>query len=355
LDHNKFTPRWNWSNPTANVNTGNNVLSRLVTGSGKAVIASTGFATQSNQTYIYALNEATGVIDWQYNFGVLSRVNDPSVTDGRVFVASSGHSDTFMWSFDVNTGALKYKTAFESQWDRYLAPAIKNGYIYTNGGYFGGMNRFKEATGKLNWFASLEQYDGWSPAVDDNYAYAYTGDKLHAVNLTTGMTEFTIPNNGSTATFGATPVLLGDGTALVVDAKSSAYSVFSFHLIRYDLNTRTELWRAPGSFASDPVVAAGAVYVLNTQSNALEAYRLSDGALLWSWSPSDTNEKVSVGFNLIVTNNLLFVSSANATYAIDLATHQPVWSNSHTGGLSLSSNKVLYITSDREVQAVSVD
>lgn len=355
LDPNKFMPRWNWSNPTATVNSGTNVLTKATTGSGKVVIASTGFATQSNQTYLYALNESTGAIEWQYNFGVLSRVNDPSVTDGRVFVASSGHSDTFMWSFDVDAGTFKYKTAFESQWERYLAPTVKNGYLYTNGGYFGGMYRFKEATGKLNWFANLEQYDGWSPSIDDNYAYAYTGDKLHAVNLSTGLTAFTLANTGATLTTGATPVLPGDGTALIVDSKSSAYSVFSFHLIRYDLNTRAELWRTTGSFGSDPAVAANVVYVLNTQSNALEAYRLSNGALLWSWSPSDPNEKVAAGFNLIVTNNLLFVGSTDATYAIDLITHQSVWSNPHTGSLSLSSNKMLYITSDTEIHAFSLD
>ena len=355
LAPNKFMPRWNWSNPTAAINSGNNVLSRPITGSGKVLVASSGFATQSNQTYLYALNESTGSVEWQYNFGVLSHVNDPAVTDGRVFVASSGYGDTFMWSFDVNTGALKYKTPFESQGDRYLAPSVKNGYVYTNGGYYGGMYRFKEATGKLNWFANLEQYDNWSPAVDDNYAYAYTGDKLHAINLSTGLTAFALPNNGLTLTYGATPVLPGDGTALVVDAKSNAYSVFAFHLIRYDLNTHAELWRTTGSFNSDPVVAAGVVYVLNTQTNAVEAYRLSSGTLLWSWSPSDTYEKVSASFNLVVTNNLLFVSSTNATYAIDLTTHQAVWSSPHTGSLSLSSNKMLYITSDAEIYAFSLD
>jgi outer membrane protein assembly factor BamB len=46
---------------------------------------------------------------------------------------------------------------------------------------------------------------------------------------------------------------------------------------------------------------------------------------------------------VVVTKNLAFVSTNRAVYAIDLATHQPVWSYPVAGMLAVSGNGMLYI------------
>jgi outer membrane protein assembly factor BamB len=50
-----------------------------------------------------------------------------------------------------------------------------------------------------------------------------------------------------------------------------------------------------------------------------------------------TKEKLpdTFGVNLIVTNNLLFVAAKHNTYALDLASHQAVWSYHFAGKLAL--------------------
>jgi outer membrane protein assembly factor BamB len=57
----------------------------------------------------------------------------------------------------------------------------------------------------------------------------------------------------------------------------------------------------------------------------------------------------------VVTKNLFFVSTGNATYAVDIATRKNVWSYPAGGSLALSSQGVLYIVQDRgTIAAISV-
>ena len=273
---------------------------------------------------------------------------------GRVFVATSGHEDTAMWSLDIADGTVKFRTDFDAQWEHYLAPTVKNGYVYTNGGYYGGMYAFKGSTGAQRFFAGLEQYDLWTPAVDDTQAYAYTGYNFFAVNRLTGERTVTIRNNTFNwwgYSLNMSPVLPGDGSVLVVDGVFN--NVHSNHLIRYDPVQGGEWWRVDGTFTSNPVVSGNTVFVLNSTSNQLESSRSRD----WS-NPLDVGcrqcaETLPVG-NLVLTDNLIFVGTNVSTYAIDLATHQPVWSTANVGSLAISSNKVLYIVKPGSIEAFSL-
>jgi outer membrane protein assembly factor BamB len=350
LDPTHFVAQWSWNNPSSATGT----LTPATTGSGKVVLASSGYFSQA---YLYTLNESDGSLAWQYDFGSIFAVNHPAVADGRVFVASSGHEDTFMWSFDVNDGTFKYKTPFSSQWEHYLAPVIKDGYVFTDGGYGGGIYRFKERTGQLSWIGALEQYELWSPAIDEHYAYAYTGYSFTALDVKTGTTAFTVSNpsfNWWGYSLNIAPVLPGDGSVILVDGVFDFGYAHSNNLIRYSVSGQNESWRVSGSFASDPVVANGTLYVINAATNALEARDLPTGQLLWLWTPTITGETLNVN-NIVLTDNLVFVSTTSGTRAINLSTHQSVWSISASGHLTLSSNKKLYIVADQRVDAINLD
>ena len=71
----------------------------------------------------------------------------------------------------------------------------------------------------------------------------------------------------------------------------------------------------------------------------LEARALADGKLQW------TSENLGEGGfqSVLVTRNLAFVSNANKTVALDLATQKVVWNYPRGGSLAISSNGVLYI------------
>jgi len=48
--------------------------------------------------------------------------------------------------------------------------------------------------------------------------------------------------------------------------------------------------------------------------------------------------------DVLVTDNLVFVSTNAGTYAIDRTTHQSVWSYPQFGSVAISANGVLYIS-----------
>ena len=65
------------------------------------------------------------------------------------------------------------------------------------------MYAFNGSSGSQNWFGSVPQYDGWTPAVDGKYAYAYTGGGVttpiegdHNDQLATGATAATVSDPG---------------------------------------------------------------------------------------------------------------------------------------------------------------
>jgi outer membrane protein assembly factor BamB len=341
LDMARFTTGWSWTSPFLYT-----LLSPATTGSGLVVVSATG---SDSPAYLVALNEADGTTAWQHDFGSVHNLNHPAAAAGRVFVATSGREDTAMWSFELATGQQLFRAPFESQWDSYLAPTFGNGIVYTNGGYYGGLYAFEATSGLTHWFASLAPYHSWSPAVDDTYAHAYTGSEWVAVNRVTGEPLFSVPNgtfNGDYA-LNTAPVIDTPDTIVVVDAVQPSVPQLANHLIRYSISQRNELWHVSGSFASNPATADGRIYVLSTAANGLDVYDASNGAKLWSWGAP---EEIPVG-NLIVTNNLVFASTATATYAIDVVSHQSVWSTPQAGHLALSSNGVLYIVSSQRIDA----
>ena len=63
--------------------------------------------------------------------------------------------------------------------------------------------------------------------------------------------------------------------------------------------------------------------------------------VLWSWVPG--TDDTAFHRNVVVTKNLAFVSTNRAVYAIDLVTHQPVWSYPAPGMLAVSGSGMLYI------------
>jgi outer membrane protein assembly factor BamB len=340
LDESVFTSGWTWASPFQYTS-----LSPVTTGSGLAVVSATG---RFSPAYLVALNEADGTIAWQHDFGSIHHVNHPATSAGRVFVATSGHEETAMWSFELATGQQVFRTPFGAQWQTFLAPTFKDGAIYTNGGYYGGMYAFKGSSGVQRWFAQLEQYDLWSPAVDDTYAYAHTGYEWVAVNRSTGVQAFELPNstfNWRGYALNIAPVIDAPGTIVVVDGVYDYSEQAANHLIRYSVSSRSELWRVDGRFASNPATANGHIYVLNQAPNGLDVYDAANGTKLWSWAAP---EPVPVG-NVIVTNDLVFARTTTATYAVDIATRQHVWSTPRTGALALSSNGVLYIVSPQSI------
>ena len=300
----------------------------------------------------FALNAETGAIVWSKNFGDIHSVNPPAYAYGNVYFQTGNHdNDSYLRAYNAQSGEFVFRSPYSAQWDRYYAPTIKDGKVYVGGGYYGGMYRFDAYSGQQNWWTDLNGYDQWTPAVDHKYAYAYIGRSsgsvssagLHVVNRDTGA-EVSFIEDTDFDWYGwsmnQAPVIGNNDNVLVIQDS---------RLVSFDLSTEQIGWQLSRSFTGQPSVANGVVYALD--SGALTAWDEATGAFLWGWeAPGGAN----LTGTFIVTDSHIFTRSSSMTYAVDLATHDDVWSYAQGGNLTLSED-VLYITgSAGHLTAISV-
>ena len=305
-----------------------------VTVGGGRVFASTNayFGTQQ----LHVLDAVSGGKQWSHAFGGIHSVDPPAYADGSVYVATGGHGDSFIWAFDAATGTERFHTAYGNQWSRWYAPVVIGQTLYMAGGYYGGMYAFSTVDGTERWFLGLNQYDEFTPAVRDTLVYAYTGSydpQVTVAHATTGAVAYEIPDSGFSWngwSMGLAPVLGSSNNLLAAQTGSG-------RLLSFDLANRRIGWTVTGAFAGQVTLADGVIYVRSNQG--LQARRESDGSLLWSWTPP-------LGYvqgPMIATRNLLFVSTATTTYALDIGARLQAWSYPAGGHLALSKDGLLLV------------
>ena len=193
---------------------------------------------------LFALDAFDGEVLWRKDFGSPFSVNPPAWAYGNVYIQTGNHgSDSWLRTFDAETGEQLFRVPFSAQWERYLAPTVHDGTVYVNGGYFGGMYAFDAFAGQQRWFVGLPQYDQWTPAVSADLAYAYVGSYtpgLYVHDRHYGQSRYFIADpdfDWSGWSMGIAPTVLDDGDALGINAG---------RLIRFDLEGRSILWQKIG-------------------------------------------------------------------------------------------------------------
>ena len=327
-----------WSKPVSTA-----ALNPVTAGDGRVFVSTNAyFGVQDAKS----LDARTGAEQWSRNFGNIHSVHPPAYADNTVYLQTGGHGDSFLYALDATTGSVRFKSAYLNQWSRYFAPVVVGASVYVAGGYYGGMYAFSATEGVQRWFAQTNQYDQFTPAVSGGRVYAYTGNnqpKLTVADAATGALVYEIPDPGFVWdgwSMNTAPTLGGASNVLATNGK---------RLISFNLQSRNIGYALTSNFRGQPTVANGVVYVVN--GTQVEARQESDGALQWSWTPPDGQP---VG-PMIATKNLLLVSTAAKTYAVDLATRAPVWSYPAGGHLALSAQGILFIAqSNGTLAAVSV-
>ena len=336
MDVRAFQELWTTTVSTA-------ALNPVTAGDGKVFVTTNAyFGVQQAKS----LDARTGGELWSRDFGSIHSVDPPAYANGTVYLQTGGHEDSFLWALDAATGSVRFQTPYLNQWSRYFAPVIVGASVYVAGGYYGGMYGFSATEGVQRWFASLNQYDQFTPAVKDGLVYAYTGSyqpKLTVADAATGAITYEI----------ADPGFVWDGwsmnTAPTLGGATNVLATNGGRLISFDLPSRSIGYALTANFRGQVTVANGVVYVVN---NALvEARNESDGSLLWSWAPPEGQPAGP----MIVTKNLLLASTAANTYAVDLASHAQAWSYPAGGHLALSAQGILFIAqSSGKLTAVSM-
>jgi hypothetical protein len=351
LNPDQFTTRWT-KTITAMFGLNNNFnLATVAAGNGLFYLAGGNLLTASR--------ESDGSTVWQYDFSGLTHpsTNPPAVDGGTVYIAAGQSSSTYLFAFDAAGGTQVFRSLMSSQFEHYLAPTVGTHGVYTNAGTYGGAYGF-DATGTQLFFAGLDQQDNWTPAVDSTAIYAYTGSSLSVIDPLTGSIVGTIPDPTFTNyiyAIGGSPVL---GAAHSVFAAAYGNSLLNGgaignRLLHFNTEAMTLDWSIAGVYPTTPAYDTGVVFVANNNPLRLEARSETDGSLLWNWVPPASGDLVFKS-EVLLTNNLIFVSTDRSTYAIDRSTHHQVWSYPVSGSLALSQNGILYLEAGGQLSAINV-
>lgn len=336
LEPSRFSSRWVLRLPGYGQPSGDDRTSGVVTGDDRV------YFTSERTNTLYAVSEDTGEIDWSHAFALQggAAINPPATDGSSVFVTTTGLNDTHAWAFDRNSGGVLFQTPFIAGSVRYAAPITVSGLLVTEGGFEGGTVAFETSGGGPEWF-----YDGASgallnPAFDGSTLYRIAGRDLVAIDPEKGKPDFTIAGPGASdaeapyAGPGRAPIPLGNGGDVV--------TLLSSALVRFDVSGRTVKWSIAGQFMGAPAVAHGLVFAFSQSPGRLEARNVETGALEWFWTPPD--DEACFFAAPVAVENLIFASTCAAVHAVDLLTHQSVWSFPHAGELAISPNAVLYIS-----------
>lgn len=357
LNPSNFAPRW-----SVTIHSG--VALNPVTAADGLVLASEN--TYFGDAGLYSLDAATGNVLWSTNFGSVFSVNPPSYAYGNVYIQTcDNYGDTFLHSFQAATGVFVFRSPHAAQWEHYFAPTIFDGNVYVDGGEYGGMYSFNANSGVQNWFGYVGQYDGWTPAVDTNFCYTFTGSgdtvpitgEFRIIDRASGnnlylVTDYAFQWNGYTMNEAVT--LGANEDAFAINEPGSVYPGYgpNGRLLMFDLrmgggNTPHIGWVLSDHFTGQVTLANGVLYV--NDGGILVALDEVTGSSLWTWTPPSG----SLTGTIIATDNLLFAGTGTATYAIDLVSHQTVWSSPVGGALALGEG-VLYVAgSDGTLTAIN--
>jgi hypothetical protein len=283
---------------------------------------------------VRALNVSDGSDLWQYNFGDVYSVGWPSVFSGSVYIVNgrpSSYGQPLFWAMNAPAGETQWLAQLSAQWERYWPPIRVGDIVYTNAGTFGGMFGISALDGSQVFAQALDQYDQWSPAYFADHIYTYIAGKLRKHDPATGaiLTTVTVPFIWNTWSMQTAPAF---GPTL-------AYVIAPPNLVAVDTASDSIAWTAAGTFEGTPAVAVGIVYGIS--AGTLQARDGDSGALLWTF-PGDT----ALSFPAVVASGYVYVASTKNVYAVDIATHAQVWTDSVGGWLSLAAHKLFVASAD---------
>ena len=302
-------------------------LNPVTVGDGKVFVSTTAYFGAQQ---LHVLTASSGARIWSHDFGGIHSVHPPAYGGGTVYVTTGGHEHSFLWGFDAASGTQRFLAPYGNQWSLWYAPVVLGETVYMAGGYYGGMYAFNASNGAERWFTSLSQYDQFTPAVRDGIVYTYAS-KVTAADAATGSILYEIPD----PTFSAAGSM---HLAPVLGASNNLLATDGGRLLSFDLVNRRIGWQIGGGYAGQVTLADGVVYAF--KGPGIEARGESNGGLLWAWARPDESYRATT---MIVTRNLLFISSDNTTYAIDLGARLHGWSYPAGGHLALSSDGLLLI------------
>lgn len=337
-----FTEKWQWQRAEG-------AITSVATAPGYVVVSD---AEDHASPALRVLREVNGAPVWQQTFQNYFALNSPAAANGMVYVTTTGHENTFLWAFAVEDGTPVFQAAFQAQWSHLLAPTVSGMRVFTNGGYYdGSVYAFDATAGDEYWSISSGDDNMSTPAVDETRVFHYDGAALKVYGVETGEELASIfdpylPDSGYS--YHSAPMLgkpdsvtAFSGSAYSGLASSRSEPSETRYLLNFSIDQSRARWRSSRRYVTQPAVAKGVIYAGSNNPKSFDAIDETTGRVLWSWVPDPGD--LSFHRNVVVTDNLVFVSTNRALYALDLATRKPVWSYPFPGMLAISGSGTLYI------------
>ncbi len=317
------------------------------------VAARDGGIAYAGTARLKAFETSSGSEIWSYDMGDQFHASGPSISNELVHVTSmrSSSSSNPQWVFNLGSGTFKNQMSFAAQWTDFNQPVADGNDVYVAAGYYGSVIYGYDAeAGTQNWVTERTGgavWGGQSMALDENYAYYYSGTALDQVDRITGKIVKSIADPeyvANTNDYATGPVLDGKGNVFLFSGDKRFDG--SNKIVAMSLETGSIKWRSAAEYTTAFALADGTIYAARQDAHVLSAIDSENGNVLWSAVIPGSD--VLVG-NVIATENLIFVSSASQTWAIDRKSpdHPIVWEAPTGGRLTITPDNYLLTTGQR--------
>lgn len=351
FDPTRLQLAWEWRPPRDPASV-SGFVTRPVTGGGNVYI--TGGSILSNGTQrglaLYALNDTSGRQIWSYTVPDSPRTLAPASAAGLVLLPTLS-DNTLLTALAADTGAVRYKYAQTTTLGaQILPPSSFQGRTYFFAGVTGDeIHAMDNATGQRLWARPRKDGAYATPTVNASNVFYQAANSLEILDLESGATVASIADPSTTGDM--TPlssvVVLGSrGNAMM----NSSGSPTRAPITSFDIAGRRWQWTTAQSYL--PLFAAGdgGVYgIRRATAPTLDAIDESNGQLLWSWSPPASDAQDEMVGNILVTRNMVFVSTTGTinswVWAIDRTTGRFAWRYPNGGYLAMSGSRTLLVLS----------
>jgi outer membrane protein assembly factor BamB len=224
--------------------TGGNVLSSPAVVGGVLYIG-------SDDNYVYALDAATGAERWRFQTGGLVH-SSPAVVGGVLYI---GSDDSYAYALDAATGEQRWR--FKTGGDVFSAPAVLDGVVYV-GSYDNYVYALDAATGEQRWRFETGAHLESSPAVANGAVYVGSNDDyVYALDAATGEKRWRF----QTGAYVLSSPAVANGIMYVGSGDGYVYAL--------DAATGAERWRfqTGGLVHSSPALVEGVVYIGSRDSH----------------------------------------------------------------------------------------
>lgn len=298
---------------------------------------------------LWAIDADSGEPYWSFEPETRSDMRSPpTIVDGTVYVGSMGGVSSGVYAVDAATGSLQWKFTEPEDWVR-ASPSVVDGTVYA-GSRDGTLYALDAATGDSEWRFSEPTKILRAPHVAGDTVYVGSMDgALYAVSADSGEERWRFTDPGGPV-YGSPTVVDGNVFFTSVSAEDWPSTIHALDSETGD--TVLEIAVEPALWDNAPTVADGVVYVGsgNTTTDGpdgtLYAIDGGDCEILWTMAETDG----AFGGAPTVADGTVYVGSTgthdqnytnSALYAVDSSTGEVEWTYDDFSGNVNASPTVL--------------